>query len=109
MLLLRGPPEGTIRPTCSQFPLQTSPRRVTVPVLVKDGKPCGGSSSSSANSANSDGSLGGGVGGGAGLAGGIGGGVGIGGGHHDVLGLNSHHHLLEEHHMTCEWGTNNLM
>ena len=108
MSLLRGPPEGTIRPTCSQFPLQTSPRRVAVPVLVKDGKPCG-SSSSSANSANSDGSLGGGVGGGAGLAGGIGGGVGIGGGHHDVLGLNSHHHLLEEHHMACEWGTNNLM
>ena len=95
---LRGQP----RPTLSQFPLQTSPRRVAVPVLVKDGKPCSASSSS----ANSDGSSGGGaslgVGGVGGAGGGIGGGVGVGGGHHDVLGLNSHHHLLEEHHMTCE-------
>ena len=107
---MRGETTGGDRtPTFSQFPLQTSPRRVAVPVLVKDGKPC----SSSSSSANSDGSagasLGIGGGGGAGIGGGIGSGVGVGGGHHDVLGLNSHHHLLEEHHMTCEWGTNNLM
>ena len=104
---MRGETTGGDRtPTFSQFPLQTSPRRVAVPVLVKDGKPC----SSSSSSANSDGSAGaslGGIGGGVGgggagaAAGGIG--VNVGGGHHDVLGLNSHHHLLEEHHMTCEW------
>ena len=54
---------------------QSSPRRVAVPVLVKDGKPC------SAGSGNS------------GVLGGVGGGVGVGaGGLHDVSGGGHHDH-----------------
>ena len=77
--------------------LQSSPRRVAVPVLVKDGKPCNSSassdnSSSGASSASAAAAA-------AAVAASAVGSVAAAAAH-DHIGLNSHHHLLDDHHMS---------